>query len=337
MTNPYIWNSPIKLSLAGGWRGSLEEVGSGVNYWSSVGAGHYFAHYLRADSDGIVDPGIDYYRSYGSSVRCVARKPNYMQDVSTWESTLQTGEETTAEDKRDGKKYKVAKLADGNIWMTQNLDHDIKTDGSVTYDNTTTDLGWNGTGYDTASWTPSTATYSTGTTTWNGSDTAPESYDPGEQYWSGTIHDSTPVSTGSPYYHLGNYYNWTAAVAMNDSSSYTNDNTDVNQSICPAGWTLPKSGNNTSSGSFKYLVEKYGWSDNQMTNPYIWNSPIKLPLAGFWHNSSQYDVGGDGYYWSSVVGGSSRARFLWVEDDGTVAPTSYTLRSNGSSVRCVAR
>jgi hypothetical protein len=44
-------------------------------------------------------------------------------------------------DKRDDKTYCVAKLKDGNLWMTQNLDHDIKTDGSVTYNNTTTDLG----------------------------------------------------------------------------------------------------------------------------------------------------------------------------------------------------
>jgi hypothetical protein len=62
-------------------------------------------------------------------------------------------------DKRDDKAYCVAKLKDGNIWMTQNLDHDIKTDGSVTYDSTTTDI--------TAAWTPSTTTYPTGTTTWN--------------------------------------------------------------------------------------------------------------------------------------------------------------------------
>lgn len=40
-------------------------------------------------------------------------------------------------DSRDGKKYWVAKLADGNCWMTQNLDVDITTDG---FTNADTDL-----------------------------------------------------------------------------------------------------------------------------------------------------------------------------------------------------
>ena len=31
----------------------------------------------------------------------------------------------TLKDSRDQKDYTVAKLADGNVWMTQNLDHDI--------------------------------------------------------------------------------------------------------------------------------------------------------------------------------------------------------------------
>lgn len=146
----------------------------------------------------------------------------------------------------DDKTYCVAKLKDGNLWMTQNLDHDIKTDGSVAYNNTTTDLGWNGTSYTTASWTPASATKTTSDTTWTTDDTGytiPESYDPGELYWNGNAGyyvgsesdcttaggtwDSTNYrcnlisSTGDSHYHLGNYYNWTSAVAMDDSSSYT--------------------------------------------------------------------------------------------------------------------
>ena len=233
-------------------------------------------------------------------------------------------------DKRDNKAYCVAKLKDGNIWMTQNLDHDIKTDGSVTYDSTTTDI--------TAAWTPSTATYPTGTTTWNRSNTAPESYDPGELYWSGTPEDTTPVSTGDSHHHLGNYYNWTAAVAMNDSSSYTTQYQDANQSICPANWTLPKSGNVTTSGSFQYLVTQYGWdsSTQKMVNPNIWNTPIKTALAGNW-DGSLYSVGGVGFYWSLVVYGSGNAYSLDAWGDGYIYPNSSLGRYIGYSVRCVAR
>ena len=238
--------------------------------------------------------------------------------------------ETTLIDSRDNKTYTVSKLKDGNCWMTQNLDHNIVTDGSVAYTPTTTDVP--------ATWTPSTATYPTGTTTWNYSTTTPESYDPGALYWSGTPGDSTPVSTGDSHYHLGNYYNWTAAVAMNDSSSYTTDQQDANQSICPANWTLPKSGNVTTSGSFRYLVTQYGWdsSSHTMTNPNIWNSPIKASLSGYWYGSLD-NVGGSGYFWSPMVNDSFVSYYLYANSDGYVDPDYYRNRDDGHSVRCLAR
>ena len=238
--------------------------------------------------------------------------------------------ETTLIDSRDNKTYTVSKLKDGNCWMTQNLDHDIKTDGTVAYTPTTTDVP--------ATWTPSTATYPTGTTTWNFSTTAPESYDPGTLYWSGTPGDSTPVSTGNSHYHLGNYYNWTAAVAMNDSSSYTTDQQDANQSICPANWTLPKSGNITTSGSFQYLVTQYGWdsSSQTMTNPNIWNSPIKTSLSGYWDGSLEYG-GYDGRFWSPMVYDSNYSYNLNADSYGYVLPGRDDDRGRGLSVRCLAR
>ncbi|MBR2766948.1 hypothetical protein IKD67_02605 [Candidatus Saccharibacteria bacterium] len=257
-----------------------------------------------------------------------------MQDMSSTICSAVTfvddESETTLIDSRDNKTYTVSKLKDGNCWMTQNLDHDIKTDGSVTYNSTTTDIA--------ATWTPSTATYPTGTTTWNGSETTPESYDPGTLYWSGTPGDDTPVSTGNSHYHLGNYYNWTAAVAMNDSSSYTTQYQDVNQSICPANWTLPKGGNVTTSGSFQYLVTQYGWDSEEQTmaDPNIWNSPIKTSLSGGW-NGLLGNVGSAGLFRSPMAGGGHNSFNLGAYSDGYVDP-DYNLHSGiGLSVRCLAR
>ena len=261
--------------------------------------------------------------------------------------------ETTLIDTRDNKTYTVSKLKDGNCWMTQNLDHDIKTDGTVTYNSTTTDIP--------TAWTPSTATYPTGTTTWDYSNTTPESYNPGTLYWNGNLLPTDQASceaaggtwdteyeycygfdltstTGDSHYHLGNYYNWTAAVAMNDSSSYTTDNQDVNQSICPANWTLPKSGNITTSGSFQYLVTQYGWdsSTGTMTNPYIWNSPIKASLSGHW-DGSLGGVGSGGSFWSPMVLDSNSSYHLNAYFAGDVRPVSNYNRVGGISVRCLAR
>ena len=262
----------------------------------------------------------------------------YMQDQTTSSLALimpNVGDTATLYDKRDGKSYTVAHLADGNYWMTQNLDHDIKTDGSVTYDSTTTDIP--------SAWTPSAATYATGTTTWNLSAIAPESYDPGDLCWNGILDENyeTTLSNGATacgddkHYHIGNYYNWTAAVAMNNSSSYATQNTDVNQSICPAGWRLPIGGtSNTSSKSFQYLVGQLSLTSGTSGN--IQNSPVYFVYGGAWFGSSSV-VGSGGDYWSSVVSDSGSAYRLVFGVDGSLDPQTDIDRPLGSSVRCVAR
>jgi uncharacterized protein (TIGR02145 family) len=125
---------------------------------------------------------------------------------------------------------------------------------------------------------------------------------------------------------------------MNDSSSYTTNSQDVNQSICPAGWTLPKSGDITSNGSFQYLFEQYGWdsSSSKIENPNIWNTAIKLPLSGDWYGSLNY-VGNDGGFWSPVVYSSNSAYYVHANSDGDVTPDYSDFRSYGNLVRCIAR
>ncbi|MBQ3353502.1 hypothetical protein IJG89_04180 [Candidatus Saccharibacteria bacterium] len=260
----------------------------------------------------------------------------YMQDVATWGSTVTAGNEVEAVDNRDGKTYTVARLADGNLWMTQNLDFDI-VDGGADLDDSNTDVPSN--------WADAgnlTDTYAANDTTWDGYTDQPESYDPGDLCWNGTIAPdySGTLSTyaeacgSDKHYHIGNYYNWTAAVAMADSSSYTTDNTDVNQSICPAGWTLPKSGSNTSSGSFAYLVNQASLTSGTSGN--IHTSPYYFVYGGYWYGSS-YDVGGYGYYWSSVVYVDYAAYHLYFTRDGDLYPDGDDDRGGGVSVRCVAR
>ena len=305
----------------------------------------------------------------------------YMQDLTssnkaTILSNMTEDSQYYLADKRDDKTYCVAKLKDGNLWMTQNLDHDIVTDGSVTYDNTTTDLGWNGTGYSTASWAPASATKATSDTTWttgSAGDTIPESYDPGELYWNGIAGqyssesdcttaggtwDSTNnlcnqiSSTGNSHYHLGNYYNWTAAIASNDSSIYgvydsgtgSYTNTETNQSICPAGWTLPIGGYYESptvapDKSFQHLVEQYGWNDSDWAlgnNQKIWNSPINLGLSGYWYGMLE-NVGYSVDPWSSTASGDAYAYSLRASSGGYVIPVYYYDRYYGYSVRCITR
>ena len=289
---------------------------------------------------------------------CTTPVPNltYMQDLtSSNKATVLASMTEDAQyylaDKRDDKTYCVAKLRDGNLWMTQNLDLDL--DSETTYTSTDTDIS--------SDWTPSLSTYATNDTTWENSYTTPESYDPGDLYWNGyttdyEFEDETEctaaggtwygswcdlgdytASSGNSHYHLGNYYNWSAAVATNDTSSYTTNNQDLDRSICPANWTLPKSGDNTSNGSFQYLVTQYGWdsSSYMMENPNIWNTPIKSALAGGWYGSLGY-VGNGGSWWSPVVDDSLGACSLGADSGGGVGPV-YFGRGGGYLVRCIAR
>ena len=270
--------------------------------------------------------------------------PLIMQEVASWKNDLDIGDEIQAMDLRDNKVYYVAKLADGLLWMTQNLDHDIGDIDGGTYTSADTDLPA------ATSWKPSASeeTYATNDTTWNYSYTEPESYDPGDLCWTENLNtnwdgklstETESCTQEGNHYHIGNYYNWTAAVAMSDSSSYTAYGADVNQSICPAGWMLPKSGYTlTGSGSFINLVKEYDWDRSIFTGSYTaWGEPLRLTLGGYWYGDSD-GVASYGDFWSSVVDGGNQSCGLDVNAVGDVYPQYHDIsRNTGNSVRCVAR
>ena len=243
-------------------------------------------------------------------------------------------QEYTLTDQRDGKEYFIAKLADGNIWMTQNLDHNIVTTPNF-YTSQNTDIPTS-----SSPLTINTATYTN--TTWNNSTTAPRSYDPGDKCWNGVVRDdpdstlnnsiiSCSDSSANKHYSIGNYYNWTAAVATNDSSEFATKNQDANQSICPAGWRLP-----TYSGdkSYRNLVDTLGLTAGASGN--IYRDPVYFVYGDIFSGSS-ITAGNRGYYWSSVVYDGSDAE--WVELLWYNAAPHYSAmpRVPGASVRCVAR
>ncbi|MBR6505648.1 hypothetical protein IKT18_02330 [Candidatus Saccharibacteria bacterium] len=357
-----IHDAPAYLVYSGFWGGSSFNIGTYGIFWTSLVSDDDYAHNIYFNNNGVVIPRSNDDRNDGNSVRCVARTDNngaelisnisdltYMQDFNILSpseksavlNSMTLNQQYELSDNRDNKIYTIAKLADGNVWMTQNLDHDIvTTENFYTYDNT--DIGHDSTPYIGTMWTASTATYSTGDTTWVGTESSPESYNPGDYCWSGTPNDGVTAACNQSgnHYHLGNYYNWTAAVAMNDSSGYTDLNQDADQSICPAGWTLPKDGLNvTTSGSIYYLLSQYGWdsSTNEMTGSYeLWGSPLYLSLNGrYWYGSKQ-SIGIDGYLWSSRTESDTMAIEFFLRNDN-VAYLNDRAHVAGNSVRCVAR
>ena len=215
-----------------------------------------------------------------------------MQNFSC--SSLSSTQQIQLQDSRYQKMYWVGKLPDGNCWMTQNLDLDLSTSKTLTPADTNVPRNW----------TPSTST----TTSISGysSDTG-KSYNPGDKYYE---------DTGSEHYHVGNYYQWSAATA-----GYTR-NSQSTQSICPKGWTLP------SQNQLQALISSGLDGTNFMQSPYY------LLRGGALGGSSLNSAGSVGYYWASTSGGSGRAYGLDVLSGD--AHVSLNYRYAGRSVRCVA-
>ena len=237
------------------------------------------------------------------------------------------------------KTYYVAKLADGNIWMTQNLDHDIVTTTDF-YTHANTDLGYGSTIDTEAKWTAPVATRISTDTTWINYATTPESYDIGDLCWNGIIDDSTTTNCtqANNHLHLGNYYNWTAAVAMSDSSDYTNRDV-VSQSICPAGWTLPTA---TSDGDFYHLISGYGWNSDSYTmegNYDPLDYPLYFTLAGSKYSWGLSQIGQNSAFLSvnTSISGVLKMEPRVYASVVKIIPSNSSDRSLGESVRCIAR
>ena len=261
----------------------------------------------------------------------------------------------------DKRLYWVAKLDDGNCWMTQNLDLDLIADH--TYTHADTDLGWDptspnvnatwtvGSDYGTIPWDDINKKF----TGWIDSYTLPSSGDPGEKYYytSNTTSDDTTFDTMAQcieaghsqtdceHYSAGNYYNWTAAIASNDSASITSNNAP--NSICPAGWRLP----NTSADEFASLMVEYNVIPNISSTSYTnsgFNNVRKAPLyfvrsGGIGANSIPASITQSGQYWSSKRTSGSYARNLGFNVN-YLTPTGNTYgitRNNGASLRCLTR
>ena len=263
-----------------------------------------------------------------------------MQEVANWEDDLPNpGDSVQAIDIRDGKQYWVTRLADGNIWMTQNLNFDIDT--TRTYTHNDTDLGWDPNSFDSnATWTPdiTNGKYNlpvngTSVPDWSNQAIYPYSADPGDIYYytSNSTSDDIKYTSLSDctsaghtegeckHYHAGNYYNWTAAIASNNSSSLTTQYTNALNSVCPAGWRLPIATNaNQSVYEFGELLYEQGITTQRAGNPVNYavdgfDNVRKIPLW-FVRSGRIYDGVLDkpalyGDYWSNIMDGANNAYY----------------------------
>ena len=158
-------------------------------------------------------------------------------------------------DQRDNNTYAIAKLADGNCWMIENLRLE-----STNSDNSAGNLaqGYGGQFAGLATAEPAWANNITTANSLYSTDGADSTINIGTSNAGYRFprynHDNTnsrassPTTNGAAMYSYGNYYTWSAAIA--DTTAYTSNNTSVtNTSICPTGWHLPTGGLAYASGS----------------------------------------------------------------------------------------
>ena len=292
-----------------------------------------------------------------------------MQDMTTEicnnTEVIGEGSQTQLIDLRDDKVYWVTKLADGHCWMTQNLDLDLSHNRPLTSEDTDLSAGASSEEYNTnytydptglITWTPQNTTG-----TWGNSYNTAYSLDPGDWYWDGnyetqtcdylttTCEDfsQTPYDNIGTHGHVGNYYNWSAAIASDNSSNLnvdTLDNVSNNpqNSICPKNWRLPT----ISSGAYdvenstnEFLRLRMLYNDNNPSKDsgYI-AAPIYLVRSGRTGNytSNLVGPGSDGYYYSSTVYGSGGYAY-YFRNAQSYNFQQHTLRSYGLTLRCLAK
>lgn len=252
-------------------------------------------------------------------------------------STLTTGQVYTLIDSRDDTEYHVAKLADGNCWMLDNLSLNLidtnlsdlvgKTNASETT------LGYlkNGGGN-----TP----YPAGSVnnSWMDSYVLPRIV----MAYKDTVYNHTDNSKGNN--KTGGYYNYCAASAgsycyASDAGIDNPDSLfDISEDICPSGWHIPSISynDNTNPGEYNYLLKAIG-NDFQNLNgesATLFKSELGLSASGMYANGSQSEQNTSGFYWSASIYDSQKMWNLFTVPTN-VLTTIASNRSNGLAIRCV--
>ena len=238
----------------------------------------------------------------------------------------------------DTARYTIAKLRDGKVWMTTNLDLAGETalysdDSNVAAANTK------------ASGTPYYTLPASSTSGFN-DDAVAYVYNSGNQ--------TSTCSEPGCY----SYYSWLAATAggKDTSGNAVADYYNAPYSICPAGWRLPTattsnasatSNNNWKTGDSYALATAYGanlegnfYDESSATggnfnaNAGPTSTLPKFLLGGYYLYSSFITGGHGGGYWSATSSSSSDAYNLYF------ASSSFWSANNGYrrlgySVRCI--
>ncbi len=225
-------------------------------------------------------------------------------------SNLSTGDTVALTDSRDNNTYAVAKLKDGNCWMTENLRLGSDTETTLTAEDT-----------QTAGILPA----------------AISSWSLNSSLTIKRLNTSNLTSESGTYLY-GNYYNWAATI----NSLSAVDSGRATTSICPSGWSLPIGGNNAddTDQSFAYLDIQLGGNGSTGANnadiSNIWRSyPNNFTLSGAWNGNASPTSGEEGFYWSLSAYDSYSAYRMSLSRNSVNPGLTSIIKNYGGSIRCI--
>ena len=270
-------------------------------------------YYLYVD---LPDYGLQYDRAFSYTL-----KP--MQNFTAAEcSAMSVGDTVTLIDNRDDNEYAIAKWADNNCWMTENLR-----------------LG----GAQSITLTPSDSNVSS-------SFILPAVQTSGSDEWSdasnstNTTHIYAFANSGTTAGY-GNLYNWytaTAGTGIGDMQTTDTANpVNATDSICPKGWRLPDGGTSATKSWYALDIALGGNGTNRtdatQRNKFI-NAPYSFPYSGaYGYGGGLYYQGSNGNWWSrSAWTSAGRAYAFYLDSNGYVSPQSNNNVGVGLAVRCVS-
>ena len=279
-------------------------------------------------------------------------------DTAPTDGTANLESVSALTDQRDNNTYAIAKLADGNCWMIENLRLD--NSASLTLANTNNPLN-DGTNVtlkhsysDTETHNTLSASQDPTATAWCQSDSA--SCDDQSMLFTGntTNRASNPTTNSGSMYSYGNYYNWYSATAGRGTYSFSTNNNSVAGDLCPTGWHLPIGGRKANvdvSDFWKLSRATIGADPANFANDYFYYTgtpegtdasnkmrayPNNFVYSGGVYGGSVSTRGSTGYFWSSTAGSSSDAYRLRLDSSLVYPGTGDNFKYYGWAVRCVA-
>ncbi|MBQ6414521.1 hypothetical protein IJI28_02785 [Candidatus Saccharibacteria bacterium] len=316
------------------WASNFQRPGYGFAGWSEtpdysdptkIYGPNETIHFTTGQFSGR-DDGLTLYAYWVEST-------GYLQNLTTEQcSAMTTNQITALTDNRDNNVYTIAKLADGNCWMVENL----RLANEYTVNNVTTPVILSSANTNNpnlpltnsdGNTSNSLSTPTDYTTTWC-IDDDPSCIDQSMLETNNTTNLNTINSPNDDIYAYGNYYNWYSATAGNGTYTYTG-NTEGD--ICPMNWRLP-TGNIGGDFDILNLVVNQG-KTNDDSDLRIF--PTNFVYSGSIWGKGLVDRGKSGIYWSSTADYGGTSSFFYSNQSSSLNDEMYEWP--GVPVRCLLK